>query len=88
MISGNLSQANGISIRVALLKKKPFKKYLQSLNPLQEITEIVPLIYNSTFKLSISELKDFWYGCKLNAKQNKLYLLMWKERRELLELRA
>ena len=46
-------------MRDAFLKKKPFKKYLKSLNSLQEITEIVPLIYNSTFKLSISELKDF-----------------------------
>jgi len=84
--SGNIEHAECISIRDALLKKMSLKKYLRSLYPLQEIIDIIPIINNSYNKLSIEELKDLWNCCKSNVKQNGLYLSMWKERAELLEL--
>ena len=84
--SGNTTQAEGISIREALLKRKPLKKYLQSLYPLEEIGAIIPYIGEHANTFPQSELKDFWTGCKLAVKQNKYYILIWKERAELLEL--
>jgi hypothetical protein len=83
---GNTNQAHGIQIRDALLKRRSLKRYLESIYPLEKIIKITPIIMSPHNELSMAELKDFWNGCKANAKQNGLYLLMWKERQELLKL--
>lgn len=85
--SGNIYHANEVSIREAFLKRKPFFSYLQSLYPLDEIIKMNAMTkYSPQVNLSLKQLEVFWKNCKSNAKQNELYLLMWKERRELLEL--
>jgi len=85
-VSGNIQTRKELYIEDILMKKRSLKKYLQSLFPFEKIIEIKPIIVTPRTELSKSELKDFWEGIKLQAKQNKIYLLMWKERSELLLL--
>jgi hypothetical protein len=68
------------------MEKKSFKKYLQSLVPLEKIIDIMPIILTPRYKLSKSELRDFEEGLKIRVKQDKTYLLMWQERSELLNM--
>ena len=84
--SGNTRTQKGFYINDALMEKKSFKKYLQSLVPLEKIIDIMPIILAPRYKLSKSELRDFEEGLKIRVKQDKTYLLMWQERSELLNM--
>ena len=84
--SGNIRTQKGFYVDDALLERKSFRKYLQSLVPLEKIIDIMPIIIAPRYKLSNSELRNFERGLKIRVRQNRTYKLMWQKRSELLNM--